>query len=286
MPTDDNELPQTPVRRINTRRSRGGFSSGVSTQSESLRTSAEGDEVDDVIDPGALQQSVIEHAGSVYNDTEPPPLGDGAPNPRQRMNEVMMAGSQSFSREYRLTLLHRMLIRRVPLDQIAKTLKVSVSTIEKDRALLKKMLRENARALNIDEMIGNQQEVYSEIAGMALRIASDSGNPATGSMGQPTAMRLAAMRTALAAEADRTRFLANAGVFDVLRFRRTEEGSDVSDVQLLMEKTNELMERMLSGEQDVEDAPKAKPRRKIAGFKPFSMDDKDASGSSDEVVDI
>lgn len=276
------------------RRSRGAFASGgagLSTRAESLRNSAaEGDEfsdgVDDAIDPegnaNSIHERVVGRMDGLGHDTED---NTGDPNPRQRMNQVAMAGSSSYSREYRLTLLHRLLIRRIPLDQIAAQLKVSVSTIEKDRVLLKERLREQARGLDINEIIGSQTDKYDEIAGMALRIASDTGTPERA--GQPTAMRLAAMRTTLAAEADRTRFLNSAGVFDVLRFRRSEDGTDISDVQRLMNRTGEMLERLMAGGQ--EESPTAAPRvrrSRAGGFKEFTMDDSDASSSSGEVVDL
>ncbi len=289
MAVEDND-PVTPARRMNARRARaggGGFSGGVSTTSESLRDRDEDDDLLDMDGP-AMQDRVLAQRSLIPSDHDGDD-GTDSPNPRQRMNQVQMAGSQSYSREYRLVLLHRMLIRRIPLDQIAKTLNVSVSTIEKDRVLLKQKLRDDSRALHIDEMVGGQMEIYNEISGMALRIASDTGTPTgidgvPGKPGQTTAMRLAAMRTALATEADRTRFLNTAGVFDVLNYRRPDDGSDVSDVQRLMSRTEEMMARLAS----VED-PEPQPRKRIVrtgGFKEFTMDDKDASSGDNEVQDI
>jgi hypothetical protein len=294
MPIEDNEQA-APSRRMVVRRSRGaaggsgGFSGGRSTTSESLRSSDNGrdieeDEADQIIDPEAQHRTIIGRPQAPYHD-DAGEMDSGIPDPRARMNQVAMAGSQTYSKEYRLTLLHRLLMRRIPLDQIAKQLKVSVSTIEKDRVLLKQRLREESRALNIDEIVGGQNEVYAEISGMALRIASDTGNPTTGAVGQSTAMRLAAMRTALAAEADRTRFLNTAGVFDVLRYRLAEDGSEVSDVQHLMDKTNEMLERLAAT--DDEPAPKAKTRiRRTGGFDKFTMDDKNASSGDAEQVEL
>jgi len=59
----------------------------------------------------------------------------------------------------------------------------------------------------------------------------------------PYAMRLAAVRTALAAKNDMHRFFQTAGVYDVLRFRKAQDGNGTSDVRRLMENT----ERLLSG---------------------------------------
>ncbi len=280
MPTEDNDTPLTPARRMNARRARGGsFSGGVSTVSESLRSAQDEDELlDPELSGEDAQARVLDQRSTPSDD------GTGNLNPRQRMNQVAMAGSQAYSREYRLVLLHKMLIRRVPLDQIAATLNVSISTVEKDRVLLKKKLREDSRSLNIDEMVGNQLGLYDELAGMALRIASDTGNPAANKPGQTTAMRLAAMRTVLATEADRTRFLNTAGVFDVLNYRKPDDGSDVSDVARLMGRTAEMMERLMGDEEDAPAPRKRVPR--TGGFKEFTMDDKDASSGDNEVQDI
>jgi hypothetical protein len=286
------DLPESPARRIIMRRARGGgFSGGSSTTSESLRAADDHasdedgeqydeDDVDQAIDPDDARNRITGNAARSHQEG-----GSDISEPRRRMNEVQMAGSQAYSKEYRLTLLHRLLMRRVPLDQIANMLKVSVSTIEKDRILLKERLREQARALNIEELIGNQQEVYDEIAGMAMRIAAKEDQP--NNPGTPTPMRLAAMRTALAAQADRTRFLNTAGVFDVLRYRRAEDGSDISDVQRLMEKTDGMLERLLeSDETETAPRPRRMPRKRAGGFDAFSMDDADASGSGSEIIDI
>jgi hypothetical protein len=278
---------------MNARRARNGaggsgFTGGVSTTSESLR---EGDNThdddDDLLDAPQSGEDMQERVLAQRSLT-PPDVGDdgGFPNPRQRMNRVQLAGSQNYSREYRLVLLHRMLMRRMSLDQIAESLGVSISTVEKDRVLLKAKLREESRALHIDEMVGGQMEVYNEISGMALRIASDTGNPALNKPGQTTAMRLAAMRTALATEADRTRFLNTAGVFDVLNYRRQDDGSDVSDVQRLMGRTEEMLERLMSAEGEDTPAPARKRIPRTGGFSQFTMDDKDASSGDAEVQDI
>lgn len=275
------------------RRSRGGgggtsfaggsFSSGTSTQTDSLDDRYEADEVEDGVSLDRSNEAV--RSGRVAPPTLPAPgrIPD-RDNPRSRLQDVAVAGSAAYAKEYRLTLLHRMLMRNVPLDQIARQLQVSISTVEKDRVLLKKRLREAATQLNIDELVGSQNAVYDEISGMSLRIASqagggtdESGNPTNA---VPTAMRLAAMRTALAANADRTRFMNTAGVFDVLRFRRAEDGTGLSDVQHLMQRTAELMATL-----DDPDTPVASTGRP-GGFRPMTFDDADASSSDSEVQHI
>lgn len=243
MATDDNDINPS-ARRLRLRRGRtGGFAgggAGASSRSESLRSSAEYDEVDEAIEPEDIDRQLRERAAA----NSPPPLRNLPPeDPRRRMQEVANSGSQKYNKEYRLSLLHRALMRNVPLDQIATQFGVSISTIEKDRVELKKRLREAAREMNIEEMVGGQTALYQEISGMAMRIAGKNA----GDGAAPIPMQLAAMRTALAANADMNRFYNTAGVYDVLRFRRAEDGGAQSDIQLLMEQTGNLMQSLLNG---------------------------------------
>lgn len=288
--SDDNEAREPLPRRMMTRRNRaaGGFAGGSSTRSESLRLSneatedeQEADEVDNVIDPNAMQRNILRQTRA----------DNGVPSPGQRLQEVMAAGGENYSKEYRQSMLHRLLIRRVPLDQIARQMGVSVSTLQKDRVELKAALRERARQMNINELIGNQLETYDEISGMAMRIAGAQGS---GEGSHPAPIRLAAMRTVLASEADRTRFLNSAGVFDAMVFRRGDDGDDVSDVQRLMDSTNDLLERILAddamagidAEEETAPPPKRLTRRRKGGFGELTMDDKDASSGDAEHVEL
>lgn len=287
------EVPEAR-RRLSLRRGRGGgggssFGGGGTGRMESYQGSdvvdEHGDEVDDAIDPNN-PRAMDEQVRARMALPAPVTADEARDNPRSRLNEVSMAGSASYAKEYRLQLLHRLLMRSVPLDQIARQLQVSISTIEKDRAELKRRLREAAKELNIDEMVGNQNAVYDEIQAMALKVAS-AGVNADGTGGVPTAMKLAAMRTALAANADRTRFLNTAGVFDVLKFRRSDDGSDLSDIQLLMQRTAEVLANL--DMQDAGDVPapsRVVRRRKKGGFDKMTFDDADASGSSNEVQEL
>ena len=282
MATAPNNIEEPARRRVVLRRGRMGaaFSGGGTGRMESLRASdpdqGEGDEVDAAIDPNEVNRRVQARAAL------PPPvtIDEARDNPRARLNEVALAGSAGYAKEYRLTLLHRLLMRGTPLDQIARQLQVSISTVEKDRAELKRRLREAAKELHIDEMVGNQSAVYDEVQAMALRLASQSETPVP--------MKLASMRTALAANADRTRFLNTAGVFDVLKFRRAEDGSDLSDIQLLMQRTSEVLASL--DEEENPAPPKVAVRRrtqkKAGGFDKMTFDDADASGSTNEVQEL
>lgn len=258
------------ARRVSLRRARSGgssagFSSGISSSSESLRDSEYEDE---------------DLNARVRNAAVPPVSGDPADreNPRQRMAEVAMAGSQSYAKEYRLNLLHKLLMRGVSLDLISQQLGVSISTIEKDRIALKARLRESARSLDINEMVGAQNALYDDITAASLRLASSST--------VPVPMKLASMRTALAANADRTRFLTSAGVFDVLAYRRAENGADLSDIQVLMQKTDDMLANLSA--MDDEPKPQTIVRRKPkpGAFKAMSFDDATASSGDQEVQEL
>ncbi len=264
------------------RRARGnGFGAGSSTQSESLRLPEEDDDIIDAAqsDPQGVHNQIVTRALQTPREAFPEPIADPrAPTPRERMHEVQQAGNAAYAKEYRLDMLRRQLARKVPLDQIARSLGVSVSTLQKDRAELGQRMREVARGLDINEIIGNQVEMYGEVSSMALRMASADTTPA--------AMRLAAMRTTLASEADKTRFLNTAGVFDVLRFRKSEDGTDVSDVQMLMNNTKDMFDAIMK---DEEPAPRARrPVRpaKSAGFGKLTMEDGQASNSDTEEVEL
>lgn len=193
-----------------------------------------------------------------------------------------MAGDAAYARDFRLNLLHRLLMRGISLDNIARELGVSIATVKNDRAELNRRLRERARTLDINALIGEQMAFYDEATAVSLRIVSQSS--------VPTPMRLAGIRTALAAKADQTRFLASTGVLDVLSYRRSEDGTDLSDVQVLMQRTEEMLQQLVQDEDAArppdEPPPGAVRRRRRAAFTPMSFDDRTASGSTDEVVEI
>lgn len=236
MPTN-NERPGE--RRIIMRRSRGQgvrFSGGGRVDG-APRDPVIDDEVDDSIDPDTYVRNL---SRAPAPGTPPPGGGTGL---RNTLTKLDAAGSAAYSREHRMVLLHKMLMRKTPLHEIAEAMGVSVSTIEKDRVRLKAWMREQAKDMNIDEMIGNNNALYDEITAMALRVASKTGDG-----GVPVAMQLAGMRTALAAKADQARFLTSTGVLDVLRFRKADTGEAQSDIQRLMEQTGDLLRGLMDEE--------------------------------------
>lgn len=260
------------LRRARSGGSTSGFSPSVSTVSESLRGSNDLEDAD-------LNQQVRQSIPRLAPPAAPPPEDD---ENRRRLAEAAMAGDSAYARDFRLNLLHRLLMRGISLDNIARELGVSIATVKNDKAELNRRLRERARTLDINALIGEQMAFYDEATAVSLRIVSQSS--------VPTPMRLAGIRTALAAKADQTRFLASTGVLDVLSYRRSEDGTDLSDVQVLMQRTEEMLQQ-LAQDEDASRTPDEPPpgavrRRRRAAFTPMSFDDRTASGSTDEVVEI
>lgn len=228
---DDSNNESRP-RRI-TRRSRNGFAFSNSSIGDS--TSTEGGGLNDSVEQMAASAPEVLPRESVASGQ----VIAGSPNeefnPRGRMEQVRRRASV-YEKEYRLNLLHRLLMRRVPMDEIAEQLGISVSQVYRDRDELKERLRDEARKLDIDELIGDSKGFYEEAAAIAMRAASQSSTP--------MAVRLAAVRTGLAAKNDLHRFMQTAGVYDVLRYRLAQNGTAISDVRRLMENT----ERILAGD--------------------------------------
>lgn len=179
--------------------------------------------------------------------------------PRYRLEQVSRRSSE-YEREYRLQLLHRLLMRNLPLDEIAAQLGVSVSTVLRDRRELADRLRSAAKSLDIEHLIGNSKGFYEEVQAMAMRAASSSSTPIP--------MRLAAMRTALASHNDMHRFFQAAGVYDTLRFRKGAGEGAQTDIQRLMSLTEEMLAEA-----------KRDTRRSSDALGEFSGDDR-------EVVDL
>lgn len=151
--------------------------------------------------------------------------------PEARMQEVAAVDKQ-YAKEYRLRLLHRMLMRNVPLDQIARELGVAVRTVIRDREELRDRLRQEAKGLDINHILADTIAFYNEIQGMSMRIASKADSPAV--------IRLSALRTASTAKLDLHKFLHASGVFDVLRYRASDDKND-NDIKKLMDITKSIL---------------------------------------------
>lgn len=247
MAEQPDNLDREHRRRSVTRRStRMGFGSSVRDSTSGLGNIGSGDDHAD--DPELVEDinaQVAARVGAIPRNTGPqaapeaPEAHEGDPddmedgfNPLARLRQA--AGrSTEYEREYRLDLLNRMLMRNLPLDEIANSLGVTVRQIQRDRKELQDRLRKAARDLDIDEIIGGSTSFYQEVQAMSMRAAS--------SRQTPTAMKLGALRVALAAHNDKHRMMQAAGVYDALRFRKGADGAARSDIQRLLDVTDDLL---------------------------------------------
>jgi hypothetical protein len=153
-------------------------------------------------------------------------------SPRNRMRDVAESSrSTQYQQEYRLKLVHRMLMRGIPLDQIAAELQVSVRTVQRDRTELFSRLREAAKKFDLNHYIGDMLGFYGEASAMAMRAASASKTPIN--------HRLAAIRTAVGARSHMTRMLNDAGVFDVVRYKPEKQKGN-EDIRRLTDAARQM----------------------------------------------
>lgn len=174
----------------------------------------------DVPEPRARARRAMGRNGGRGSDPEV----DEDTSPQGRLGAVSR-DSPEYDREYRLALLGRLLMRRIPLDQIARQFGVSVSTIKRDRAEFKRRVRDQAAKLDVTEIVGETIAYFQEVGGNAMRIASMEKTP------QVT--KLAALRTAAMARKEMIGSMNTVGVFDALKFEPGVDGTS-NDMQKLV----------------------------------------------------
>ncbi len=214
----------TPHRRRIVRRRNGfGFSGNNINQS----TAAESDIHEDVVSDlnSSTRQLAAVPVQPIYEETV-------EFDPRTRLR-LASQRSVDYEKELRLNLLHKYLLRGLQLDEISERLGIPISRIEKDRRELAVRLRQHAKDLDIDMLVGNSKGFYEEVQSLAMKQAV--------SPSVPTPIKLSAMRTALASHNDMHRFYQAAGVYDVLRFKKGIGDGVQSDIQRLMSMTDDLL---------------------------------------------
>jgi hypothetical protein len=152
-------------------------------------------------------------------------------SPAERLAAVSKS-SPAYAKEYRLRLIHRLLLRNIPLDQIADQLDISVRTVQRDREEIGRRLRKEAARLDVNVLLGETMAFYKEHAAMALRIATSAKTP--------LASRLAALRTSMQSRKEMGQWLSVAGVFEVLKFH-AEENAGNADIARLVKIAEDLM---------------------------------------------
>lgn len=195
------------------RRRRSGFSMNNSTDGARASANPEEDLADSVVD---ISRLVEQKADSDDPTTLPETSLD------------------LYDKETRLRYIHKMRMRDMPKAEMCKRLGVSISTLNRDIQELYQRLREGARKLDVNELIGDSLATYNEVLSMALNHASNTK--------LPTPTRLAALRTVLSAKNDMARFLNLAGVFDTLVFKPNETKAE-SDIGDLIRATKAILDK-------------------------------------------
>lgn len=218
---------QERARRRRVRATVGGMSSSSCSTSGAI-SSSEDIEGEEVIDVNERMQAEVERFTPPVPSAAAPDAmgfdGDALQEDRVRAN--------GYGKEQRMVLVHQMMMRNVPVVKMADALKVSESTIVRDRKELEKRLRAAAQDLNIDQHIGDSLAFFAETQGMALRAASSAK--------VPIHVRLGALRTAVSTRNDLHKFLQAVGIYDVLKYTAASDGQ--SDINRLMDLTTQLLE--------------------------------------------
>ena len=153
---------------------------------------------------------------------------------RARMD--LLSQNQSHQKEYRLKLLHRMMMRQLPTDMIAKSLGVTVRTVNNLKRELSEQLRKEAMNRDLGSYVGFTDGFYNEMIGMSMRMATSKDTP--------DIRKLSAMKVALQAQRDRTAFYETAGFFSALKVLPGVDQDDERTRQAnsLMDMSNKVLE--------------------------------------------
>jgi hypothetical protein len=169
----------------------------------------------------------------------PPPAPAAEDGPAQRLANVGRH-SPAYQKEFQYRLVHRMLLRNLPLDTIAAQLGISTQSVLRIRHDLNRRLSHEAQTINRYEIAGKTLAFYDEIQGMALRVADEPQARAY--------TRLQALQTALAAQADRQRFLTASGFWGAAPFQPKDAMED--DSSRAANKIQTLIEMVIDNKGD------------------------------------
>lgn len=161
-------------------------------------------------------------------------------NPAVRARQAAMHGKK-YQKEYILRTLHRLLLRRVPTDQIAQMFNVSVHTIYNWIDELRARMKAEATTMSITQVAGDTLSFYNEIRSTGLTTASTA---------QDIKHKIKGMEVALKAEQDKHKFLQVAGFYDTAKLgRETMEDESAKKARQIINMTKNL----LSGEFEAEE---------------------------------
>lgn len=152
------------------------------------------------VTPGTAPPAAPSDDGGVI-----PQAGPDNMSPAQRLRHVGVI-APTYLDEYRLRLLHRLMMRRLPLDVIATQLQCSVATIQQMKIKLRKRLAQQALSLDVYDVAGETVAFFNEIRGLAMKQVDNNTLHVKD--------RQYAMRIAMEAQNDVVRFLSSSGYFD------------------------------------------------------------------------
>jgi hypothetical protein len=154
--------------------------------------------------------------------------------PATRIDQLGQDGE--IRKEYRLRMLHRMMMRQLTVDTISKALGVSVRQVYYMREELRRQLRTEAVERDLPSYIGMTDAFYNEVIGMAMREASQRGAAAM--------VKLASLKVAMQAQRDRTQLYEASGFFSALRLTPQAGSDDTRSHQAdkLVEMSKNLMD--------------------------------------------
>ena len=158
--------------------------------------------------------------------------------------EAIERDHPQYASEYKMQLVHRLLLRGLPLDTIAQMLNLSTRMVQEIRKRLFKRMTQEAKYADIYGIAGQTQAFYNEVRSISMRMATDGKGGA--------AMQLNALRVALSAEADKHRFLQASGFYDHVKYapqQNDEDDASTQNANALLEMTMSLM-KGLNGEED------------------------------------
>jgi len=188
--------------------------------SESIRESTDGISAGFTVPDEDLADTIVD----INRLVEQRAVGEDTPPPETSLNV--------YDKETRLRFIHKMRMRDLPKAEMCKRLGVSIGTLNADIKELYSRLREGARKLDVNELIGDSIATYNEVLSMALNHASN--------VELPTPTRLAALRTVLSAKNDMHRFLNLAGFYDVAVYTKKETKTE-NDIGQLIKVTQAIL---------------------------------------------
>jgi hypothetical protein len=144
-----------------------------------------------------------------------PASEDLAPAGRMRYVENNHPG---YADEYKMQLLHRLLLRGLPLDTIARMLEITPRSVQQLRVRLFARLRVEAKNADIYSIAGQTMAFYREVRSVAMRLATENKSGVQN--------QINALRVALSAEADQHRFLQASGFYEQAKYMPAVDTSD------------------------------------------------------------